>query len=61
MPDPKSNPTKLREEIDKDRGAEIVNHPGAAPLGTSMESAPNEATREQMKEARRQQKKRDGA
>ena len=61
MTEKTSNPTKLREEIDEDRGADITDHPGAAPLGTSMESAPNEATREQMKEARAQQKKRDGA
>lgn len=60
MSEKPANPAKLREEIDEERGADIEDHPGAAPLGTSMESAPNAATREQMKIARRQEDKRHG-
>lgn len=55
-----ANPAKLREDIDRERGADIEDHPGAAPLGKSMETAPNAATREQMKIARQQEDKRSG-
>ena len=50
---------QVSEEIDETRGSDNKSYPGAAPLGTDAEAGGNAATREELKIAREQEKKRD--